>query len=377
MQANNTPLLEQSPSKKVLQSCLSKSWGGLEMVALENAVALTKNNFSCYTLCLKNSPLEKRLRDLRLPTLTFSERPHLFDFLKIRRFVLDHKISAVLVQLMKDLHTLSLALLNHPEIKIFAISHTFVNIDKKSLSHRWSYAKIDKLICLTSLHKENILEHLPVSEQQIEVLPNYVDCERFSPLRRSESLRREFGAVPGVPLIGIASRLDPQKGQDYALEAMAWLKKKNIPGRLIVVGENTLNETDYLKVLRTQARRLDITDRVQFTGYREDMESIMASLDILLMPSHCETFGRVLIEAMASKTAVIATNAGGVPNIIESGKNGLLVPPHDPVGLARAMESLILDPVLRDRLQESAYFKVRSAYAKDIVESRFLSLLSH
>lgn len=375
MQYNTLYDAKPQSTRKVLQSCLSHSWGGLEMVAFENAVALTAHGAECTTLCFEGSPLEKHLRMQGLMTLTLSHRG-LFDFLKVRQYIQEQGITILLVQHLKDLRLLSLATMNQSDVKMFAISHTFVNVNKKDLIHRWSYGKIEKLICLTNLHKENLLSHLPLSERQLTVIPNFVDCERFNPRNRSEEVRKSLGALPGVPLIGIASRLDPQKGQDTALQAMALLKRKNVPLQMVIVGENTLNEMNYLNVLKKMAAELGIEDRVHFTGYRADMEKIMASLDALVMPSHCETFGRVLIEAMASKTPVIATNAGGVPNIIDAGRDGLLVTPQNAEELAAAMEQIAMNPALRRAMAESGYFKARSTYAKDVVETKLLQLLT-
>lgn len=362
----------QSP--KILQSCLSLSWGGLEMVAYENAVSLAKNHTDCTTLCFTGSPLEKHLQAQGLPTLSLTHRS-LFDFLKVRHFIHEQGIQTILVQHLKDLSMLAMATMNQQDVKMVAISHTFVNVDKKDFIHRWTYGKLSKLVCLTELHKRNLLEHLPLKSEQLEVIPNFVDCERFHPKRRSEKVRASLGAKPGTPLVGIASRLDPQKGQETALDAMALLKKKNIDLQLVIVGENTLNEMNYLEVLKKKTTELGLNDRVHFTGYREDMEDIMASLDALVMPSHCETFGRVLIEAMASKTAVIATRAGGVPDIIDTDRLGLLVAPQSPQELAEAMAKLATNSELRARLSESGYFKVRSTYAKEVVEEKLFNLM--
>ncbi|MGZ3796735.1 MAG: glycosyltransferase family 4 protein, partial [Pseudobdellovibrionaceae bacterium] len=352
------------------------SWGGLEMVAYEYAISLTQNNFQCHTLCIENSPLHQHLRALGLPTFTLNPKWGTLNFLKLRNFIQSEGIEIVLVQLLKDLRLLALSIMNQSKVNMFAVSHTFVDVNKKDFLHRWSYRKLEKLICLTHLHKENLLQNLPLREKQIEVLPNFVDCKRFTPQKRSEDLRKKLGGLPGIPLIGVASRLDPQKGQDTALQAVALLKERKREVRLVIVGENTLNEKNYLAELKQMTRDLEIQDWVHFSGYRADMENVMASLDVLVMPSHRETFGRVLIEAMASNTPVIATNAGGVPEIIESHKNGLLIPPQKPQELAEAIEKLIVDPELHRTLAQGGYFKVRSTFDREVVENKLLELLN-
>jgi glycosyltransferase involved in cell wall biosynthesis len=89
---------------------------------------------------------------------------------------------------------------------------------------------------------------------------------------------------------------------------------------------------------------------VRLIGHRSDIDTIIASLDILLMPSPNETFGRVLIEAMASGVAIVASAGGGVPNIINNAENGLLVPPLNAEGMAKAIASYHKDPEMRRRL---------------------------
>lgn len=344
------------------------------MVAFENAMALTRHGAICHTLCFSGSPLEKHLREQNLPTVSLKRRGF-WDFIQVRRFLRKNKVQCLLIQLLKDLRMLAVALTGLDHIQVFAISHTLINVNKKDLFHRWTYGKLSKLICLTELHKQNLLQHLPLREEQMEILPNFVDCELFNPRHRSEAVRQSMGGVRGIPLMGIASRLDPQKGQDTALQAMAILKRKNIPLHLVIVGENTLNEMNYLEVLKSMTRQLNLEDCVHFTGYRRDMANVVASMDALVMPSHCETFGRVLIEAMASRTAVIATRAGGVPNIIDSEDCGLLVPPQDSEALADAMERVSQDAAFRLKLAEGGLRKVLSTYSREIVEEKLFRIL--
>jgi len=103
--------------------------------------------------------------------------------------------------------------------------------------------------------------------------------------------------------------------------------------------------------------------RFHFLGFRSDIPSIMKSLDILVMPSWKEPFGRVVVEGQAAGCPVIGTNAGGIPEIIQDGVNGLLIPPKDPSSLAQAIIRLSLDATLRDRLGQAG---LRSAQRFDV-----------
>ncbi len=172
---------------------------------------------------------------------------------------------------------------------------------------------------------------------------NGVDLEEFNVGAKGNKIREEFALDPGIPLVGIVGRLDAWKGHEYFLEAAAQVMEEIPEAKFLIVGEDIDQNKKQETKLRNLAEKLRLTNNIIFTGQRNDIPEIMSSLDILVLSSLKEHFGRVIIEAMGCGKPVIATNAGGVPEIVKDGYTGILVPPRDSDALARAIIDLSKD----------------------------------
>ena len=144
--------------------------------------------------------------------------------------------------------------------------------------------------------------------------------------------------------IGVVGRLDPKKGQDIALKALAEkFKLSKQTWELNFYGDDTPGETKTRPYLEKLANELGVKDHVHFHGHQDHIENRLREIDVLWMPSYKETFGRVLIEAMASGVPVVASAAGGVPDIITPKKNGILFETKNPTDLAlKTLDNLML-----------------------------------
>ncbi len=158
-------------------------------------------------------------------------------------------------------------------------------------------------------------------------------------------LHLSFGVPQDHFVVGCISRLLPLKGQDFLLHGFAALLRKLPQATLLLVGDGKF--TDELKAL---VRELGIVEQVVFTGFESRAREIIASLDVLVQPSKFDSFGRTIGEAMRLKTPVIATDVGGIREIIRPGENGLLVPYGDVEALAVALADLKTDQVLHSKL---------------------------
>src|SRR5262249_40268013 len=160
-----------------------------------------------------------------------------------------------------------------------------------------------------------------------------------------DRIRREF-AAEGAYLLLIVARLHPEKGYEYLFRALAWLKNAlDRPVLLLVAGRGPL-EGQY----REEARAARCDDVVRFLGFRGDVPDLMAAADLVVLPSVAEAFGIVLTEALYLGTPVVASNVGGIPEIVTDGIDGVLVPPADSDALAGAIATLLQDPERRQRL---------------------------
>ena len=174
---------------------------------------------------------------------------------------------------------------------------------------------------------------------KIRCVYNGVDLSKFRPHAPPDHLRQSLGLPDSGPMIASVGRFVPFKGYRYLLEA-ARLVHHVIPKcHWVLVGEGELREE-----LEQGCRRLGMDKYVHFTGWREDVADILALCDLFVLPSLSEHFGRVLIEAMAMAKAVVATSAGGVPEVVLDRETGFLVPPAQAEPLGQAVLSLLNNP---------------------------------
>ena len=163
-------------------------------------------------------------------------------------------------------------------------------------------------------------------------------------------MREEFGIKPNQSLVGIVGRIDWWKGHEYFLKAMA-RRNEHIPDlRGLIIGDLEKNvvaidrNQKYFNNLKLLVKSLGLADKIIFTGSGTDIPRLIAALDVVVHASSIpEPFGLVIIEAMASGKPVVATAAGGVLDIIEDGKNGILVPCKDAEAMAEAILRILSD----------------------------------
>lgn len=168
---------------------------------------------------------------------------------------------------------------------------------------------------------------------------NGIDVDRFAPGAAPAGLRASLELPPQVPVVGSVGRLVSFKGYDDLLEAAAIVRRADTTIHWVLVGDGELRAA-----LERRCRELGLERLVRFTGWRDDVREYLALFELFVLPSRGEHFGRVLVEAMAMAKPVIATNAGGVPEIVADGQTGLLVPPAAPDALASAVLAMIRDP---------------------------------
>ena len=191
----------------------------------------------------------------------------------------------------------------------------------------------------------------------IQLIYNGVDLQRYDHQEPCCTLPEEYGMEPGSKLVGVVARLEPEKGHPTLFEAWPAVLRAVPDAYLLVIGEGSRREA-----LEMLARDLRIAHRVVFTGRRDDVPAVTAALDVAVLPSYREAQGLTILEAMALSRPVVASNVGGIPEMIEDGVTGLLVEPHDADGLARAITQLLVDHSYADMLARQGH---------DLVHDRF------
>jgi L-malate glycosyltransferase len=206
---------------------------------------------------------------------------------------------------------------------------------------------------------------------RVEVVYNAVDLERFDPSRIDRAGARAALGAAGASrvLLGVVAQLSPWKGQDTAIEALKLLRAQGIDAHLLLIGSakfvaraTRFDNEAYVGRLHELVRAAGLDDRVSWLGEREDVPELMRALDVLLLPSWEEPFGRALIEAMALGVPVVATSVGGPPEIVEDGREGYLLAPRDAAAWARAIERIAESPERAAAMGQAGRLRVKQSF---------------
>lgn len=173
--------------------------------------------------------------------------------------------------------------------------------------------------------------------------------------------------------VGIVANLIPFKGHLDFLGMADLLTKRGMDAEYWIVGCD-VHGSGYQQTLEQRARELGLQDRVCFLGYCADVPGVLKQLDVAVCASHVEPFGICLIEAMSFRKPVVATRVGGIPEVVEDGVTGILVPPAAPEALAEAVGRLLLDPGMRARMGCAGRRRVEGAFAAQVFAQKLLGV---
>jgi glycosyltransferase involved in cell wall biosynthesis len=221
--------------------------------------------------------------------------------------------------------------------------------------------RMDRLIAVSRAVVAKI-EHEGRDGAPVSLIHNGVDLERYDHTGPCCTLHEEYGMEPGSPIVGVVARLEPEKGHPTLLAAWPAVLAAVPNAYLLIVGEGGRREE-----LEAEVARLGIAHRVVFTGRRDDMPAVTAALDVAVLPSYREAQGLTVLEAMALSRPVVASNVGGIPEMIEDGVTGILVPPRDPDALAAAIVRLLVDHPYADTIAKAGHDLVHRHFCIEIM----------
>jgi len=221
------------------------------------------------------------------------------------------------------------------------------------------YSRFDRIIAVSSLVATSLIRWLPSIRSRVCVIPNGVPVPKLDNDHR-------YMTLSGYYTILFVGRLEYVKGVDVLLEAFACLPDNC---KLLIAGDGSQR-----KALETLAGRLQVHDRVEFLGFRTDVQRLMTSVDCVVLPSRWEGLPMVLLEAMAVGAPVVASAVGGIPEIVEHEVTGWLVPPEDPMRLAYALKGVLKDRAKSHYVGEKARKRIIESYSVETVAKRTISL---
>lgn len=360
---------------KILLICTTPSWGGLEQTAYRDAVQLTRRGIIAEVLCLNEGRLPEACREAGIRTHQIRNKSKHFNpeiYFKLKKLMKEENYDVVHFHSFNILFPALFSLMGE-KVKVVATRHIYVEHKKKDLFHKWYLNRIDKMLAISEFSRTNILETYPLFEDKVETCYLGIDLSKYS---REENMGRELRNKWGLPkdvlVAGVVGRIDPAKGQMEFVESLPAVIKEHPGSFFIIAGRTTSEEEEgYLVQVKAKVKELGISKRVLFTGFIEDVRSVLSSFDVLVMPSYFEAFGLVAIEAMACSVPVIATNMGSIEEIMPTSEHGLRISPRSSTQISEALITLFNSPELRASISRTALKNVRSTFD----ESRYFDRL--
>jgi glycogen(starch) synthase len=228
----------------------------------------------------------------------------------------------------------------------------------------WAMYEADRVIVCSQSMKNEICGHFNLPWDKVDVIPNAIDATKYQTSVDRGSVRQRYGVGYGEKLILCVGRLVPQKGTEYFIRAIPSIAKRYPEAKFIIVGEGWSRD-----ILESEARASGQGRKIQFTGFASDQEviNLMTSADVLVVPSIYEPFGIVALEGMATGVPVIASQVGGLSEVIEHDRTGLFVYPRSPESIAWGIDRVLSDPDHAKWLTENAKEKLHKAYSWEAV----------
>ena len=285
---------------------------------------------------------------------------HPFDLLRLRDFL--HECQPDIVHtflLTGSLYGRFAALM----ARVPVVIGTEVNVyERKHALHaraeRWLMRDTDAVVASAESVRDFYIRQVKADPAKVEVIYNAVDWAQLQATVSRDEMRASVEVPAGAPLLTIIARLTEQKGHRILLDALA--RTDLAHAYLLVVGDGPLRD-----VLERQAANLGLSARVRFLGARRDLGNILAATDVFVMPSFWEGLPLAMVLAMGAGLPVVATRVAGIPEVVQDGVTGLLVPPGDSGELGAALSRVVNGDTTRVLLGQAARAFVRPRFGVD------------
>ena len=236
---------------------------------------------------------------------------------------------------------------------------------------RRAWSKIDRVLSVSSRLAERMSRETGFPVDRIETIRNGVDVQRFGRVTRADA-RLVLGLAADDTVIGTVGRLVPVKDHASLLTALQLLQRQDLRPTLVIAGDGPLRDS-----LVQRARELGVEAQVRLLGHRPDVETVLAALDLFVLPSASEGMPNSVLEAMAAHLPVVATRVGGADEVVEGDVTGVLVPPGSPERLAEALAALLGNPDRRHAMGTAARERAEAEFALDTMVRRYEMLYMH
>ena len=342
---------------KILHTEWSEGFGGQEMRILLEVHEHLKQGHRVSLLAPPESPLLKKAKDQGIEVIPLKIR-HTFDLQalwRLKKILQEKEIEILHTHSSVDSWVASLAgkwagvpvLVRTRHISVPAKTHWLNKI----------YLLPDVVITTGEHIRQTLIKAYSLTEDRVFSIPTGVDTDRFFPRAPDPKLKKSLGLPEGALVITLAAVLRAQKRHELVIAAAPAILQKYPQARFLFVGEGPRRN-----LIEEELRRHRMEPFFLMTGHRDDLPEILSITDLGIISSQAEGVPQFLLQAMAMAKPMVATRVGGIPEIIEDGVNGLLIPPEDPQALAGAVLRLLDDQAYADRLGKKAQELIGEKY---------------
>jgi len=262
--------------------------------------------------------------------------------------------------------------------KVFWVEHLSIRPWLVKSFFKKSYIKKSKkanrIIVISEIIKNELIADLEISAEKIEIVYNGIDLDEFHVFDQKdiENEKKKYGFFKDSKIIGYVGRLHEEKGLNILIDAFFQLSRRFDHLYLLLVGDGPER-----KKLESQVVHLGLEKKILFLGYKDNVPLFLNLIDVFVLPSIVrESFGIVLIEAMACSKIVVASNLGGIPEIINNTVDGFLFEPGNEKELADCLSRILSDDKLREKIEAKALKKVKEKFSVDIMIKKLEDIFS-
>lgn len=349
---------------KVLHVCSSRSWGGMEISVVRLAELQQQAGHQIMLASHPGSPIASRAEGKAVPVVSLKESGpwDLAGFAKLASVINRFRPDIVHVHYSRDLHRAVPANLMAGRRPLVFTKQLGSDVTKRGPWHRFLYSNVSRATAISSFIRDNLMETTILKKDEIDLVYLGTDTDKFAPgASERVEVRKELGLASEEIVIGMLGRLSPGKGFEDFMEAVSGLEAPGL--RFLMIGGASRGEEGYAERLRAVAER-KLGERLVFLGFKPDRERYLRAMDIFAFPSHAESFGLALCEAMATGLPCVAYAKDGVLDIVEDGVNGLRARVMDPGDLREKLDRLVSDKALMKKLGAAARMTVEARFSE-------------
>jgi len=369
--------------KKILLYTDTPLAGGAEIQMFLLAKFLDKKLFTPIVALSSNEPLDKLVENfdkegVKVVRINAKSKHNPVHYLSLKKIIDEEKIDILHLNLWNPASCrygflagksakIPMIVTEHDPFEITGFKNAFKKYGLKNVS---------KIVTVSNENQKLLKKLFPLHKEKIEVIQNGIDIDwwqsqvlRFTENDREKTKNEVFNAEKDTLIIISVAELHERKGLKYLIKAMSTIKEKYPNIKLVIVGEGPDR-----KNLENLIEDLKLENHIILLGRRKEIPKLLKSSNIFVLPSRREAFGLVNLEAMITPLPVIASKVGGIPEIIKDGETGILVEPENEKELAQALEALISDPKLREKMAEKGFLRVKENFSAQKMAEKYEKL---